>query len=133
MRHDRARQPGRAEIEDRTAAARALYLRRFLWQSSRMDKGVAIRVLRSYESELKAAGVLHLRLFGSVARGDNGAVSDIDLMADFDPSLRHTLLGMTHLENRLSDLLGTKVDLSPADAMRDPVRARAAREAVDAF
>jgi len=98
-----------------------------------MDKGVVIQVLRSHEAELKASGVLHLRLFGSVARGEHSPESDIDLMAEFDPSLRRTLVSMTRLENRLSDLLGARVDLSPADAMRDPVRARAAGEAVHAF
>jgi predicted nucleotidyltransferase len=40
---------------------------------------------------------------------------------------------MAHLENRLSDLLGVKVDLSPANSMKEDVRARAVREAIHAF
>ena len=98
-----------------------------------MDKGSVIETLRLHEPELRAAGIVHLRLFGSVARGESSAQSDVDLMADFDHSKRFSLVSMTHLENRLTDLLGTKVDLSPADAMKEAVRARADREAVLAF
>jgi len=98
-----------------------------------MDKGQVIETLRMHEPELKAAGIAHLRLFGSVARGDASTRSDVDLIADFDRSKRLTLFGMARLENRLSDLLGAKVDLSPAEAMKERVRARALREAVHAF
>jgi predicted nucleotidyltransferase len=98
-----------------------------------MDKGYVIEKLRLHEQELRAAGIVHLRVFGSVARGDGTAQSDVDLMADFDRTRRLTLFGMARLENRLSDLLGVRVDLSPADSMKERVRARALREAIHAF
>jgi hypothetical protein len=98
-----------------------------------MDMGYVIETLRRHEPELKAAGIVHLRLFGSVARGEASVRSDVDLIADFDRSKRLTLFGMARLENRLSDMLGVKVDLSPAGSMKERVRARAVREAVHAF
>jgi predicted nucleotidyltransferase len=98
-----------------------------------MDKGSIIQTLRQHERELRAAGIVHLRLFGSVARGDASAQSDVDLMADLDRSKRLSLIGMVGLENQLTDLLGARVDLSPADSMKDAVRARAIREAILAF
>ncbi len=98
-----------------------------------MDKVSVIEKLREHEPELRAAGIVHLRLFGSVARGGSSADSDIDLMADFDKSKRRTLVGMAHLENRLADLLGVRVDLSPADSMKEPVRQELVRESVLAF
>ena len=98
-----------------------------------MDKGHLIETLRRHEPELKAAGIVHLRLFGSVARGDSSALSDVDLIADFDRSKRLTLFGMARLESHLSDLLGAKVDRSPAGSLKERVRARALREAIDAF
>ncbi|MGD0522291.1 MAG: nucleotidyltransferase domain-containing protein [Terracidiphilus sp.] len=98
-----------------------------------MNKGSVIETLRRHELELRAAGILHLRLFGSVARGEESSHSDIDLIADLDRSKRLSLVGMAHLENRLSDLLGVKVDLSPAGSMKEAVRARALREAIHAF
>ena len=98
-----------------------------------MDKVTVIQTLRMHEPELRAAGIVHLRLFGSMARGTSSDQSDIDLMADFDRNKRLSLVGMAHLENRLTDLLGVKVDLSPADTMKDGVHARAVREAILAF
>ena len=104
-----------------------------LWHSGDMDRGSVLQTLRQHEPELQAAGILHLRLFGSVARGDSSSHSDVDLIADFDRSMRLTLFDMARLEGRLSDLLGGKVDLSPAGSMKERVRARALREAVHAF
>jgi predicted nucleotidyltransferase len=98
-----------------------------------MNKGSVIETLRRHEPELKAAGIVHLRLFGSVARGEESSQSDVDLMADLDRSKRLSLVGMAHLENRLSDLLGVKVDLSSAGSMKETVRTRAMREAIHAF
>jgi len=104
-----------------------------LCQSSSMDKGYVIETLRKHEPELKAAGIEHLRLFGSVARGEASAQSDVDLMADLDRSKRLSLVGMARLENRLSDLLGVRVDLSLVNSMKEAVRTRAVREAIHAF
>ena len=98
-----------------------------------MDKEQVVSILREHEPELKAAGIVHLRLFGSVARGDASPVSDIDLMADLDQTKSFTLVSVGRLETRLRDILGVKVDLSSADWMREPVRTRAIREAVLAF
>jgi predicted nucleotidyltransferase len=98
-----------------------------------MDRGAVIETLRRHELELKAAGVVHLRLFGSLARGEQRADSDIDLVADLDPGQRRTLVSMARLENMLSDLLKAHVDLTISSTMREQVRTRAEREAVLAF
>ena len=98
-----------------------------------MDRSTVVGKLRACESELKAAGITRLSLFGSVARGDASPESDVDLMAEFDPEQHFSLLDMVRLENRLADILGVRVDLSPARAMKDRVRERTTREAVRAF
>jgi predicted nucleotidyltransferase len=98
-----------------------------------MDRATVVAKLRAYEFELKAAGIMRLSLFGSVARGDASSESDVDLMAEFDPERQFSLLDMVRLENRLADILGVPVDLAPARAMKDRIRERATREAVLAF
>ncbi|MDE3165485.1 MAG: nucleotidyltransferase domain-containing protein [Acidobacteriota bacterium] len=98
-----------------------------------MDRTTVLAELRRCEAELKAAGIVRLSVFGSVARGEASSESDVDLMAEFDSGRQFSLLDMVHLENRLTDILGVRVDLTPARAMRDRVRERAAREAVLAF
>ena len=98
-----------------------------------MDRSHVIRTLREHEQELKAAGILHLRLFGSLARNEGRVHSDVDLLAEFDKSRRLSLVKVGNLQIRLSELLGAEVDLSSADWMREPIRSRALREAVLAF
>jgi predicted nucleotidyltransferase len=78
-----------------------------------MDGVLVLQTLRQHEPVLRAAGILHLRLFGSVARGESSAQSDVDLMADFDRSKSLTLFDMARLEGQLSDLLGGKVIFHP--------------------
>lgn len=98
-----------------------------------MDKDYVITKLREHAPELKAAGIVHLRLHGSLARGTAKATSDVDLIAEFDRTKHLSLLDMVGLENRLSDLLGGRVDLSPAHTLKQPVAERAIHEAVLAF
>jgi predicted nucleotidyltransferase len=98
-----------------------------------MDKERVIGILREHAPELQAAGVVHLRVFGSVARGEDSPDSDVDLLADFDRSRRLTLVTVGRLESRLGDLLGAKVDLSSPEWMRESVRDRVLREAAVAF
>ena len=69
-----------------------------------LDRQAVISKLREHEAELRAAGISSLALFGSVARGEAGALSDVDLMAEFDAS-RTFSLEMIGLENRLADIL----------------------------
>lgn len=98
-----------------------------------MDRLSVIRTLREHESELREAGIMHLRLFGSLARDEGLPDSDIDLLAEFDKTKRLSIVRVGSLQSRLSDLLGREVDLSSAEWMREPVRSRALREAILAF
>ena len=98
-----------------------------------MDKERILVILREHEPELKAAGLLHLRLFGSVARGDNTPASDIDLLADFDHAKVRTLFSMTGIENSLIHILGKEVHLSSADAMYPQIKQYVLAEAILAF
>ena len=71
-------------------------------------------------------GARNLRVFGSVARGEAGETSDVDLLVDMEPG--RTLLDLTALERELSELLGCRVEVGTTLAPR--VRARVLREAV---
>ena len=98
-----------------------------------MEKDRVLAILRAHEPELKAAGLLHLRLFGSVARGENTAHSDVDLLFECDDSDSGNLLRAYGLEDRVTEILGTKAHLSSARHLRPKLRARILREAVHAF
>ena len=109
-------------------------MRENIRQERGMDKSTIIAKLRQHESELKAAGIEHLFLHGSYARGtDIREMSDVDVIAEFAAGRRLSLLDMVAIENRLTDMLGVRVDLSPAKGLKEPVAAKASREAVLAF
>lgn len=99
-----------------------------------MDKLGIIARLRDHEVELKAAGIEHLSLHGSYARGTAvTGTSDVDIIADFDRARRFSLLGRIHLENRLTDILGVKADLADRALLRPEVMEQARRESVLVF
>lgn len=68
------------------------------------------------------------RLFGSVARGDDEAGSDVDLLVEFTDEA--SLLDEVGLRLALRDLLQIDVDVVAADALRGAIRDRILREAV---
>ena len=92
-----------------------------------------ITALRAHESELRAAGVVRLSLFGSTARGEARSDSDIDLLAAFDDARPLSLLDVIRIENQISDLLGHAVDLIEEGTLKPRVRQSVDREAMRAF
>jgi predicted nucleotidyltransferase len=63
-----------------------------------------------------------------VARGEDRSDSDVDLLADLPPGL--SLFGLGRAEADLEAILGTRVDLIPADDLKPGVRARVERDLV---
>jgi len=70
------------------------------------------------------------RVFGSVARGDAGDDSDIDLLVDLAPGAGNELLRVAGISEELSDLLGVRVDVVAASLLRNKVSATALADAV---
>ena len=75
-----------------------------------------------------AHDVTNLRVFGSVARGEDRPGSDVDLLVDLPPHMG--LLGLGRAQADLEAILGAKVDLVPASDLKPAVRARADRDLV---
>ncbi|HVN62743.1 MAG TPA: nucleotidyltransferase family protein [Gaiellaceae bacterium] len=72
-------------------------------------------------------GASNLRIFGSVARGEDTETSDIDLLVDLPDG--PTLLALAGLAQELSDLVGVKVDVATTDILREEIRDHALRHA----
>ena len=94
-----------------------------------MDRDTIIQRLREHEPELKAAGVVHLHLFGSIVRGDARPDSDVDLAAQFDRAKTRSLFDVVRIQNKLTDILGIPADLADAERLKDYVRVQFEREA----
>jgi predicted nucleotidyltransferase len=104
-----------------------------LGQIAKMKSEQVKAKLLPYVPELNEAGIVHLDVHGSVARGEATSSSDVDLIADFDRARRLTLFDLAGLESRLSDILEAPVDLSDRRMLKDDVRVRAQREGVLVF
>ncbi|SPF32573.1 DNA polymerase beta domain protein region [Candidatus Sulfopaludibacter sp. SbA4] len=98
-----------------------------------MDREHVIATLRRHESELRAAGILRLSLFGSTARGDDRPDSDIDLLAAFDDTRRISLLDVVGMEEQISRMLGRTVELVEEGTLKPRVQKNVEAEAVRAF
>jgi uncharacterized protein len=80
---------------------------------------VAISKIRQLERDLKGMGVLSLSLFGSVARNEGRADSDVDVAVTVDYEGGFSLLDLVAVQNRLADHLRQPVDIL-TEPIRDP-------------
>lgn len=72
-------------------------------------------------------GANNLRVFGSVARGDDSLTSDIDMLVDLEPG--RSLLDYIALKQDLEDLLGRSVDIVTEPSLHWFIRERIKHEA----
>lgn len=70
------------------------------------------------------------RLFGSVARGDAGEGSDLDLLVDLTAGAGNELLRVAGIAEELGELLGVRVDVVAATLLRAEVSSTALADAV---
>ena len=76
------------------------------------------------------AGARNLRVFGSVARGDESPDSDLDLLAEF-PVDELGLMSLAGLGSEIEELLDVAVDVTTDELLGEHVAAEVAREAVN--
>ena len=92
-----------------------------------------IRTLKTHEAELKRRGVEHAALFGSLARDEGGADSDIDVMLELDPAARVTVFDYAEIVEYVRNLLGGRADVANRETLKPHVRPSAERDAIRAF
>jgi hypothetical protein len=70
--------------------------------------------------------IKNLGIFGSVARGEDTSVSDIDILVEFE--IAPSFFEFIELENYLSERLGKKVDLVTKKALKPAIKEDILRE-----
>lgn len=76
----------------------------------------------------KKHGATNVRIFGSVARGQDTSESDLDVLVDFEKG--RSLMDHSALVIELQDLLGCKVDVATERGLKERIRERVAKDSV---
>jgi uncharacterized protein len=92
-----------------------------------------IGALRAHDAELRRAGIRHLSLFGSAARGEADAASDIDVVAELDPDSHISPFRLMGLQRRLGEILKRPADLLPEPVENPRLRQNIERDRRRAF
>lgn len=95
------------------------------------DSPVGQRLRRQRGAVIDTAarrGASNVRIFGSVARGDETEESDLDLLVDLDGDVG--LVALAGLAREISEIVGVDVDVVPADLLKPAMRERVLAEAI---
>jgi uncharacterized protein len=100
---------------------------------ARKERTMALEALLGQKRQdvLRIAGTYgarRVRVFGSVARGEADAQSDVDFLVELDPG--RSLLDLGGLQFELQALLGRSVDVVTERGLKARIRERVLREAV---
>jgi predicted nucleotidyltransferase len=93
------------------------------------NKREILKTLSANQAKIKSFGVRGLSLFGSCARGDETAESDLDFVVEFE---RKSFDAYMDLKFFLEDLFDKPVDLVLSDGIKPRLRAAILQEAVHA-
>jgi predicted nucleotidyltransferase len=97
-----------------------------------MTREETIRRLHACETELKRLGVEHLYLFGSVARGEAGGDSDVDLFFDH-PEGSIGLFQLMYIRETAARALGRKADITTRRSLHPLLKKRIEASALQVF
>ncbi|MCL6706165.1 nucleotidyltransferase domain-containing protein [Pseudomonas sp. R2.Fl] len=96
-----------------------------------MDKDQVIARLREHEAELRAAGAEHVSIFGSVARGEATAGSDLDVLVKLTEPVTRSGFGyfsaLAILQERITEI----TDFENVDVIAEPVQKENVRRSIE--
>lgn len=90
-----------------------------------------LELVRSHQTQLQKLGVISLDLFGSVARDQAHAQSDVDFLVELEESIG--FFGFFQIKHYLEDVLECPIDLGTADALKEHLREPVLEEAIRIF
>jgi predicted nucleotidyltransferase len=98
-----------------------------------MKREDAIAILRQHADALKARGVCHAALFGSMARNQAGPTSDLDIMIELAPDAHLNAFDYARLKSYIAGLFPGKVDVVNRAALKPYVKGTAESDAIHVF
>jgi uncharacterized protein len=98
-----------------------------------MTRDDVLSTLKGAEQSLRARGVDHAAIFGSVARGEDRPDSDIDILLEIAPEARVGVYQYVGIVQSIEEMFAGRADVADRAALKPYVRSSAERDAVYAF
>ncbi|CDI09343.1 MULTISPECIES: nucleotidyltransferase family protein [Hyphomicrobiales] len=98
-----------------------------------MKKADAISKLKQHAQAVESMGATSLYLFGSTARDEAIASSDLDIFIDYDPGRRFSLLDLVGIKQFLEEELAVEVDVTTRNSLHPLLRNDIEQSAVRIF
>ena len=92
-----------------------------------------LETLRTHETELRRLGVSHAAVFGSVARGEASAGSDIDVLVELEEARPMGIFEYARLKLYVNELLDGAGDVVNRRTLKPLLRDNILRDSVHAF
>jgi uncharacterized protein len=96
-----------------------------------MKRSHVLELVKSHQTQLKEMGVISLDLFGSVARDQAHAKSDVDFLMELEESIG--FFEFFRIKHYLEDVLECPIDLGTADTLKEHLRESVLEEAIRIF
>jgi predicted nucleotidyltransferase len=93
----------------------------------------ALEILRTHETDLRQLGVAHAAVFGSVARGETRADSDVDVLIELDDAQPIGVFEYARLKLYIGQLFNGASDVVNRRTLKPLLRGNILLDAIDAF
>lgn len=98
-----------------------------------MKRSEAVAALKDNEAAVRGLGARALFLYGSTARDQGGADSDLDIFIEYDKSSRFSLMELVGIKLLLEDKIGANVDIATREGLHPRLRKKIEAEAIRIF
>ena len=98
-----------------------------------MNRQRAITILKKHRKALQSRGVRRAALFGSTARGEAGAKSDVDILIELDPAAPIGVFAYAGIKQYIEELFDGHVDVVNREALKSHLRGAVDNDAIYAF
>ena len=98
-----------------------------------MTREEIVAAIRKNAEAIRAEGVTKLAIFGSRARGDNRADSDIDVLIEVEPDVSFSILDLIGVEHIIQDATGLPAQATMRRSMPSRFAERIADDILEVF